>query len=306
MALRNPILMTTFVSDRRSSMKISQNPTSLTTPTSPIADPRKAHVKSEDALRQEWERLPKDWYRVYQSESLKAASYSEKYFARWILEEFDGIALNTGDLRKAGFKVSDHHGQAQVQAQTQGLDMTEKRLVRALFNAARLPPLGSMLDYEVPLKGTEAAPHGDIDLLTHDASSLLLIEAKQGGSSESLLKAALQAYTYSSLVAHVKARFVGCYGMGESVKLTPAVLTFGTAASGKQLAELDRQPNTRALILRLNQELAAKSLSGMRFFVCGDDLATCARCLTTAACGKGWPKIMFREGFSPSICEVKI
>ena len=305
MALRNPILMTTFVSDRRSSMKISQDPTSLKTPTSPIADPKIERVKSENTLRQEWERLPKDWYRVYQSESLKAASYSEKYFARWILEEFDDIALNTENLRQARFKVPDHHGQAQV-AQTQVLEMTEKRLVRALFNAARLPPLGSMLDYEVPLKTTEAAPHGDIDLLTHDASSLLLIEAKQGGSSESLLKAVLQAYTYSSLVAHVKASFVGCYGMDESVKLTPAVLTFGTAASGKQLAELERQPNTRALILRLNQELAAKSLSGMRFFACGDDLATCARCLTTAACGKGWPKIMFREEFSPSICDMKV
>ena len=50
-----------------------------------------------------------------------------------------------------------------------------------MFNAAQLPPLGRVIDYEVPLKQHADAAHGDIDILCTQPHACLCVEAKKPG-----------------------------------------------------------------------------------------------------------------------------
>jgi len=81
-----------------------------------------------------------------------------------------------------------------------------------------------VLDYEVPLKEKQSSDHGDIDVLCWNGDGLLITEVKAYNSKHSLLKAILQAFTYTSLVTTAKARFTRSFKAPDETKLIPAVL----------------------------------------------------------------------------------
>ena len=101
--------------------------------------------------------------------------------------------------------MADHRGQAKLR--TFIAEFKEKRFCRALFNLGQVSGLGRVIDYEVPLKAVRGAKHGNIDLLCSEGISLLVVEAKKPSSKESLLRAVLEAFTYSTLVTKERAAF---------------------------------------------------------------------------------------------------
>jgi len=158
--------------------------------------------------------------------------------------------------------------------------------------------------WDILLKAYRSAPHGDIDLLTLDGRSLLIIEVKQHGSRESLLRAFLQAYTYARLVHEVKDRLTRAFALEASVELVPAVLTFTTAQAGKQLRAFARYPRTRALLDRLDRDLIGRGLGETRFYLNTDSEAALRECLTANPSDLGGHIITFREGFVPRFRRV--
>jgi len=102
-----------------------------------------------------------------------------------------------------------------------------------------------VLDYEVPLKEKQSSDHGDIDVLCWNGDGLLITEVKAYNSKHSLLKAILQAFTYTSLVTTAKARFTRSFKAPDETKLIPAVLVFENADEGANLRAIDRYPSAR-------------------------------------------------------------
>lgn len=248
----------------------------------------------------DWDGLPKDWYSLYQWQPTSQATYLERIAER-LADEFPSIALNKSGLRQSSFRTDSHRGQ--ISLNTDISQLTEKRLVRALFNSRLLPVLGTAVDYEVPLKNTAEAPHGDIDLICHAGTSCLCLEAKKPDSTESLLKPILQAYTYTSLVATRRHSFLADFGLPETTALAPGVLTFTSATSGRQLAALDNYPNTRRLITIMNERLSEAAVQPMRFFTIDNPATDFTDCLVASEDESGDLKVTFRPGFTLSITE---
>ncbi len=102
-----------------------------------------------------------------------------------------------------------------------------------------------MLDYEVPLKEKQSSDHGDIDVLCWNGDGLLITEVKAYNSKHSLLKAILQAFTYTSLVTTAKARFTRSFKAPDETKLIPGV-SLRERRRGRQLA-CDRSLSERTI-----------------------------------------------------------
>lgn len=253
-----------------------------------------------DPVAHEWKELH-DWYSIYQWPRVAAEPYTEQ-IASLIVSEINNIQLVVNGLRQDTFRVNTHQGQAQLQNPIE--QFTEKRFLRAMFNCPEPTTLGRAIDYEIPLKQNRGAPHGDIDLLCLDGSIVFIVEAKQPGSTESILKGILQAFVYASLVSQVRDTFLRNFGLDSNSKLTPAILTFPTAISGTQLERMDEYPELRNLIRALNGKLQQENVAPLRFFVVDDDPQTIPNCLTTKTERNGHVKVIFRDRFVPKIREV--
>jgi hypothetical protein len=252
--------------------------------------------KSTDDLKGEWSSIAKDWCSVYRWRSLATSAYCEQV-AALILQDYEQIGLNVQGLRQSNYAQTGHRGQCDLQ--TPIAQFTEKRFVRAMYNLAKnkMPSLGHVLDYEVPLKAYESAPHGDIDLLSLHEQSLFIIEAKQHHSKDPILKPMLQAYTYARLVQVVKAQFTRSFGLESSPMLVPVVLSFETAESGKQLMTFGKYPKTGALLKRLDTDLLGLGLGRIEAYICSDGEAALNSCLTAKPNGLGQYIVTFKEGF---------
>ena len=255
---------------------------------------------SKDELKAEWMALPKDWYSIYQWKPTSRAGYLD-WIAGWIIESFPAIQLKTEGLRTRSFKAADHRGQISLAT---GIEqVTEKRIVRALFNRRELPVLGQVLDYEVPLKDRDDAAHGDIDLLCLTPTTCFCLEAKKPDSSESILKPILQAFVYTMLASTKKREFLSSFGLEFALKLTPGVVTFSTAQSGRQLGDIATLQMLRTLIRSLNERLHSADIMPMRFFVIDNSPDDIAAALTATTEANGDVKAVLAESLSLEIAE---
>lgn len=231
---------------------------------------------SEDEIQQEWNALPKDWYSIYNWDRVTGDAYAEE-IASFVLSEFDDIALCIDGLRQNGFRVDGHCGKGEIT--TDISQVTEKRLVQGIFNLQQIDPLGKILDYEVPLKASQVDSHGDIDLLCLRDNSLLFVEAKKPNSNESILKAILQSFVYSSLVATVQDTFLEEYSLPKETTFVPAVLTYRDALSGRQLAKINEYPGLIELVKNLNHRLCESTISPLRFYCVQNESSELNGCL---------------------------
>ena len=254
----------------------------------------------KDKLKLAWNSVSKDWYSIYQWGRTSGAAYTE-WIAEWIVESFDLIRLETAGLRMNRFKTEDHKGQAQLQ--TDISQFTEKRFVRAVFNLGEISPLGKIIDYEVPLKATGSAEHGDIDLLCLASGDLLCVEAKNPQKSESVLKAILQAVVYTWLASVHIDKFIDEFKLPMPTRLTPAILIFRDSASGRQLGHWGNHPHLAALLQKLDTKLANIAAGRTRFFIIENAVSETDSCLRLGEVVGGGEKVIFSSGFDLKIVE---
>lgn len=106
-------------------------------------------------------------------------------------------------------------------------------------------------------------------------------------ASESILKSVLQAYAYTPLISTIRNLFLTSFHLDSQLRIKPAVLTFGSAQSGRLLKELDKCLHLPKLVETLNDQLAKIEVFPMRFFVVEnpDDLLATFPTTTTEANG---------------------
>ena len=250
---------------------------------------------------EEWTNLKKSWFSIYNWKSLSNVGYSEK-IAQILLDNFREIEISYEGLRKNNFRLASHHGQCQLA--THISQLVEKRFCRAVFNLKEIPLLGTMLDYEVPFKEVSASKHGDIDLLTLKDDKLFVVEAKIVGSSESILKAVLEAYVYSNLVKASKEQFYADFNINSDVKIAPVVLTFVDSASGRQLRELDKFPNVLRLISEVDNKLAEAGIDKLRFMLVTNSKTEMQNSIETRPFDSKCELLVFKDGFNLGLEEI--
>jgi len=100
----------------------------------------------ERTLFQEWQAVEQDWYSIYQWKRTTGSDYTE-WISEWIWTSISGINLITDGLRQRPFRWPEHRGQ--IRLGTDISQITEKRLLRAMFNLSEVPLLSKVIDYEV-------------------------------------------------------------------------------------------------------------------------------------------------------------
>lgn len=264
--------------------------------------------KSKNRLLNEWKKLDKDWYSIYNWHSLSRKTYSE-YIASIIIKYFPKIKLLTKGLRTKSFLLNEHRGQSNLNTSIK--QFTEPRFCRALFNLGRAKFLNKIIAYEVPLKEKRNAKHGKIDLISYNKQNLFVIEAKSYKSNESILKALLETYVYSNLLSIINYSFFEecnqtINGIIGKPKLTPAILTFENATSGKQLQNINSYPFIKELIALLNKYLAGKGINNIRSFIITNNEQSIKCSLAAKPFDNKSKLVIFKQDFHPHIREIEI
>jgi len=118
--------------------------------------------------------------------------------AREILSHISTYTNISSIRREQSYYISGHEERARVQPNVRHYKEKQdcKNFYGHLFG-----DIGKVIDYEIPLKGTDADEGvGDIDLLAYNEKKkppvLTLLEYKKKDSNETLLRCVLEIYTY--------------------------------------------------------------------------------------------------------------
>ncbi|MDR1687075.1 MAG: hypothetical protein LBS21_00495 [Clostridiales bacterium] len=96
--------------------------------------------------------------------------------------------------------------------------------------------IGEILDFQVPLKDAMSDSAGKIDLLSYNKAenTAYILELKKPGSNETLLRCALEAYTYWKTVD--KEKLLRDFGI-EGAELRKAILIFSNCVAYKDFQD---------------------------------------------------------------------
>lgn len=183
----------------------------------------------------------------YREKMLNYSSQSVDYsdiIAEWILKKqmsdksfIDNLLLNGSNMRTENpFKKEPVHKVSDVRFSQYSAGTTNKRneenIAKRLFQLGAFVTqngtgnITSILDYQVPVNRTAGSREGKVDLILKDGQVCLLGELKDDKSKETMLRAIVEAETYSRKIksfADAAKRFKGCY---DTNLFLPAVLFF--------------------------------------------------------------------------------
>ncbi|MBO4465770.1 MAG: hypothetical protein J5748_03750 [Bacteroidales bacterium] len=188
-------------------------------------------------------------HRFGQYGTSKGRPYSEIY-AQIILEYNVIEKLNDIECvsRKDGYNPQSHT-EVTVNKET---NQIEKTFAKSLLNKT-FDGFGHMMGFEIPLQDIRTDVGGDIDLFSYDPQSnnAYILEFKRPKATDTLLRCALEAYTYYKRVNHT--------GLLKSFNLTeenptiiPAVLVFNTCQAAKEYYDLDNRPFLKQVLEQMN------------------------------------------------------
>lgn len=105
-----------------------------------------------------------------------------------ITEFMNGITVIT---RETTYKTPGHDGIIK------DLDSgREEEIIAMKMFGKQYDYIGKMIDYQTPLKNKRNDEAGKIDLLAYDGATLRILELKKPDSNETMLRCALEGYTY--------------------------------------------------------------------------------------------------------------
>ena len=152
-----------------------------------------------------------------------------------IKKKLDSIAPRE---RKSSYKVQHKYNRKH------GSNRSEELFAYGLVGM-EIKGLGRVLDHQVPLKGKRKdRGSGKIDLVSYARpKTIYLIELKYGKNTETLLRAALEIYTYSRWLD--KKKFIRDFEMDPKSDIKSALLLGNTTYSYAQAERLSRRRDSQ-------------------------------------------------------------
>ena len=114
--------------------------------------------------------------------------------------------------------------------------------------------LGTILDYQIPLKNVRSDKAGKVDLVSYNSNKneIYFIELKWNTAKDTLLRCILEAYTYSKIVDEEK--FKKDFKINKEALIVPCVLIF----NGTNAAEMYQNEKEYPYLHKLINELKVK------------------------------------------------
>ena len=124
--------------------------------------------------------------------------------SKWLIENIDVLNDIQQITRESSYKTASHNGEIKNENSNRG----EEILAKQLFNQSRelgsFDVVGSIIDYQTPLKYKQSDEAGKIDLLAYDGLNVRVLELKRPDSTETMLRCVLEGYTYLKTVDATK------------------------------------------------------------------------------------------------------
>lgn len=112
---------------------------------------------------------------------------------------------------------------------------------------------GKILDFQMPLKNVQSDKAGKVDLVSYCKSNTYFIELKWKTAKDTLLRCALEAYTYVKTVNAEK--FFKDFGKKQN-KIIPLVMIFQGTLACEMAENKELYPNLHKLIKELGVKIA--------------------------------------------------
>lgn len=206
------------------------------------------------------------------------------YIAKLILEDIsilDKIGTNIDNLRHSKSFNMNHNGTSDASSRLMKygrIRFDEKPFAMALYNSDYNFLFGKLFDYELPLKEKISSKYGEIDLLSKINNEIYVIELKigytdSGKISETLLRAIMEAFTFTKLLNIRKEKFINDMKLPGIIILRPAILTLTNAISAEHMKMLEEgQLNIlKTLIYEMNKYFSKLNILPFKFFAIDAD-----------------------------------
>lgn len=182
------------------------------------------------AYNDDWRKFYKQSFVNYRSNIIGSKNSCTEVVARFVLgklDEFKGLPV----IKRKDSYNALHDGVFRPESNCE-----EELDAIKIFNQSRagetVGAIGTVIDYQIPLKSSLADPIGKIDLLSESSDSVYAIELKRNESRETLLRCILEAYTYSRSVD--KKKLFADFGIGAGKTLKTAILIYENSAPYKE------------------------------------------------------------------------
>lgn len=123
--------------------------------------------------------------------------------SEFIIEHIDDFRNKIPQItRESSYKTATHNGEFNSKS-----NRVEEIIAMKMFNQCKKSPLdyiGTIIDYQTPLKNERSDDVGKIDLLSDDGKQLIILELKKPDSEETMLRCVLEGYTYLKTVDKAK------------------------------------------------------------------------------------------------------
>lgn len=137
----------------------------------------------------------------YSSKTIDTHEYYVEVIARQLQGKFASATFRT-ITRTNSYNITTHDGSALKNDSNR----VEEKIAMEMFKQSWIPGLGNVLNYQIPKKNKQTDKAGKIDLLVYNRSKklLYLLELKKPRSKETMLRCALESYTYLRTIDQAK------------------------------------------------------------------------------------------------------
>lgn len=152
--------------------------------------------------------------------------------AEFVIEHIDCFKNKIPRItRESSYRTETHIGEINPNSNRE-----EEKLAIEMFNQSKDAPfdcIGTIIDYQTPLKNERSDDVGKIDLLSDDGKRLIILELKRPRSTETMLRCVLEGYTYLKTVD--QAKLLDNFEMPKSYGLSASPLV---SVKGEQRSEM--------------------------------------------------------------------
>lgn len=184
----------------------------------------------------------------YGGKTTDTGEYFTEVVAEFVIEHIDEFRNKIPMItRKTTYKTDSHYPININENSNREEEIIAKKM--ALQSESKpFDFIGSIIDYQTPLKNIKFDEAGKIDLLADDGKRLIILELKKPTSTESALRCVLESYTY--LKTADKTKLLKDFGKPESFGLAAAPFVFKLSRQYNEFHEY--RPRLKRLTELLN------------------------------------------------------
>ncbi|MDO4203599.1 MAG: hypothetical protein Q4D07_03740 [Selenomonadaceae bacterium] len=162
----------------------------------------------------------------YRGKTADTNEYYTEIVSDFIIGRIDQFISGIPTISRTHWYKVNHDGNF-----TEGTGRIEEITAIKMFNQCSggndFDYIGTMLDYQTPLKSVRTDKAGKIDLLSYDGTVIRVLELKRSDSKETMLQCVLEEFTYLQTVDKVLLR--KDFGLPENtlIKASPFVFRGG-------------------------------------------------------------------------------